>query len=128
MPRTTTLTYRQKQFVIAYLACGLNGKQAALDVGYSEKSAPSYGSALVRKPHIAAAIAEEQDRMADVHGIKLGHHLKELERLRDDAAAKGAFQAAVTAEVKRGETLGFYRDAIGNQSQNFILQIGGIDA
>jgi phage terminase small subunit len=126
MARTVSLRPRQRQFVVAYLACGMNAKRAAIEVGYSEKSA-SYAAAMLKKPHIIAAIAEEQDRVCDENGIRLGHHLRELEKLRDEAAARGAFQAAVTAEVKRGETLGFYRNATGDQTQTFNLLIGGID-
>jgi hypothetical protein len=47
--------------------------------------------------------------------------------LRDKAAKKGAFQAAVRAEELRGTICGFYRDTgPTGQQQAFFLNIEGI--
>ena len=52
------LTKKQQTFVTAYLSNGFNATKAAIEAGYSRKSAYSIGSENLRKPEIAAAIAE----------------------------------------------------------------------
>nr|RDS95582.1 terminase small subunit [Cereibacter sphaeroides f. sp. denitrificans] len=55
----TSLTARQEAFVREYLI-DLNATQAAIRAGYSAKTAEAIGSENLRKPLIAAAIAEAQ--------------------------------------------------------------------
>ncbi len=58
------LTPRQRRFVDEYLI-DLNATAAARRAGYSEKAARSYGTRLVKRPHVAAAIAAaKSDRSA----------------------------------------------------------------
>ena len=52
------LTKKQQTFVASYLSNGFNATRAAIEAGYSRKSAYSIGSENLRKPEIAAAIAE----------------------------------------------------------------------
>lgn len=49
------LTLQQRKFVNAYLRTGV-GKNAAIEAGYSEKSADSMGSQLLKNPKIKKAI------------------------------------------------------------------------
>lgn len=51
------LTAKQEMFVLEYLK-DLNATQAAIRAGYSEKTASAVGYENLRKPQIAAAIAE----------------------------------------------------------------------
>ena len=54
---------REKSFVQAYLALRMNGTQAAIEAGYSEKTATSQASRLLRKPEVRAyrdALLQEQ--------------------------------------------------------------------
>lgn len=122
------LTARQRAFVNAYLSNGMNALQATIAAGFSEKAARSYGSQLLAKPQVQAAIVAEQVHIADVNGIEVGHHIRELEKLRDRAAGSGAYAAAVNAEVKRGEVLGFYNhlNAGGQGGNGFQLNLIGI--
>lgn len=58
------MTPKQKRFVAEYLI-DLNATQAAIRAGYSKKTAYSIGDENLKKPEIAAAIAEGQARIAD---------------------------------------------------------------
>jgi phage terminase small subunit len=52
-------TTKQKLFIDAY--CG-NASEAALKAGYSKKTAPFIGAENLKKPQIALAIAERQNK------------------------------------------------------------------
>ena len=56
------LTPKQDAFVKAYLLNGGNATQAAIDAGYSKKTAKVTGSENLTKPDIAASIKEHQQR------------------------------------------------------------------
>lgn len=56
-PDLKLLPPKHRLFVREYVSNGMNATQAALAVGYSDKSAPQRGPALLRKPNIAAAVA-----------------------------------------------------------------------
>lgn len=53
------LTPKIKRFIQEYLV-DLNGTQAAIRAGYSERSARQHAVLMLSKPHIAAAVAEAQ--------------------------------------------------------------------
>ena len=101
------LTHRQRKFVTAILSNGFNAVAAAREAGYSERSSKSYASRLSAKPANKAAIAEEQDRIADANGITLGHVIREFELIRDLAKKAGAFRAATSAQASIAEMCGF---------------------
>ncbi|MGS1116009.1 terminase small subunit [Castellaniella sp. UC4442_H9] len=50
---------KQRRFIEEYLK-DLNGTQAAIRAGYSERSAKQQAEALLSKPHIQAAVSEAQ--------------------------------------------------------------------
>ena len=54
------------------------------------------------------AVDARRARIADENNMSLAVHLEELRRLRDLAREKGQFAAAIQAEIKRGEVVGFY--------------------
>jgi hypothetical protein len=56
------LTPKQDAFVKGYLLNGGNATQAAIDAGYSKKTAQQVGSENLLKPVIAASIVEHQRR------------------------------------------------------------------
>lgn len=56
------LTEMQGAFVVAYVANGGNGTQAAIEAGYSEQSARQQAFALTHNPRVVAAIQTEQRR------------------------------------------------------------------
>jgi len=58
-----SLTPKQARFVDEYLI-DLNATQAAIRAGYSEKTAAIIGHENLRKPNIAAAVAQRQEKLA----------------------------------------------------------------
>lgn len=55
------LTRKQQAFINAYFACGMNATQAAIKAGYSEDTAYSQGSRLLRNVEIKAEIERLYD-------------------------------------------------------------------
>jgi len=70
---------------------------------------------------IAGRIAAIRAR-AEANGIcSLEEHMQELERLREIAKKNGQLGAAVSAEVKRGELMGFYVLRRENTNTNYNI-------
>jgi phage terminase small subunit len=80
MEGMTKLTPRQDAFVREYLV-DLNGKQAAIRAGYSERSAESTASALLRVPKVAQAVAEAQNARSRRTEVSADRVLQELARV-----------------------------------------------
>ena len=74
---TKHLTPKQQRFLDEYLI-DLNGTQAAIRVGYSEKTAYSIGSENLKKPEIQQAIAVRQKKLAEKRAW-------DMEKLVDEA-------------------------------------------
>jgi len=70
---------------------------------------------------IAGRIAETRAK-AEANGIcSLEEHMPELERLREIAKKNGQLGAAVSAEVKLGELMGFYVQRRENTNTNYNI-------
>jgi len=114
------LTPKMERFCYEYLACGFNATKAALNAGYSKKTASSIGAENLRKPQIKARIQEMKDNLAETAGISalmiVQEHkkiieasqgkireswmkLKDFEELSDDV--KACIQEVTTKEVKK---------------------------
>ena len=74
---TKHLTPKQQRFVDEYLI-DLNGTQAAIRAGYSEKTAYSISSENLKKPEIQQAIAVRQKKLAEKRAW-------DMEKLVDEA-------------------------------------------
>lgn len=74
------LTARQQRFVAEYLI-DLNATQAAIRAGYSKRTAGSIGEENLKKPEIAAAVAEAQAARAERTAVKQDDVLRELARI-----------------------------------------------
>lgn len=61
-PNPDNLTEKRKLFVMLYLSNGFNATQAAIGAGYSEKTAYSIGSELLKNPEVRAFIKQEVER------------------------------------------------------------------
>lgn len=72
------LTMKQRRFVEELPSVDWNATQAAINAGYSEKTAANIGSDNLRKPHIQQAIGKELDRLAKVTGITSEAVMREL--------------------------------------------------
>lgn len=90
------LTARQAMFVQEYLV-SLNATQAAIRAGYSEKTARAIGSENLKKPAIAAEIAQGQARRRE--------RLEEGADLTIHALAQIAFSSLAGAIGKDGKLL-----------------------
>ena len=108
------LTERQIKFaeLLVYNEGRLSPAECAHEAGY--KSRPRQAASELRNPKISPLvvqyIGELRAEMQEKHGISLDKHLGELSKLRDEATKKGAWSAAINAEVARGKAGGLYID------------------
>lgn len=80
------LTEKQQRFVEEYLI-DLNASGAARRAGYSVRTAEWQGPQLLRKTHVAAAIAVERARLAKRTRRSVDAVIDDIGRVRDDAMA-----------------------------------------
>ena len=66
------LTPKQKAFADNYIENGGNASAAARDAGYRERAAGSMGAENLKKPQIAAYIAERQEKIDSDRICKIG--------------------------------------------------------
>jgi len=87
-----------------------DGRKTMTDIarmaGYSESAAGAAARRLLnpyKSPHVVAAIRQREAEIAAQVAVTRTRHLRDLMRLRDQAADVGQFAAAINAEVKRGQ-------------------------
>ena len=88
-----------------------NGFECAKDAGYAEDSARVRASELQNPkiyPLVVKYIGELRDEYQKKYAVTFERHISELGKIRQDALAKGAWSAAVNAEVARGKAAGLY--------------------
>lgn len=80
MKKTQELNPRQAKFIDAYLLdpCAT---RAAKEAGYSERSAYSIGSGLLKNPLVAETIKRERSKMNDSTGLERDRIISELWRV-----------------------------------------------
>lgn len=71
---------RQARFIAEYCK-DLNATQAAIRAGYSAKTAGSQGEALLKKPEIAAAVAEKTQQQLERADLSAARTLEEMRRV-----------------------------------------------
>ena len=108
------LTERQIKFaeLLVYNEGKMSPAECAKEAGYttrprqaaSELRNPKYSPLVVR--YIGELRAEVQEK----YGVNFERHVSELAKIRDQALKKGAWSAAVNAEVARGKAGGLYVD------------------
>jgi len=108
------LTEKQIKFaeLLVYNEGRMSPAECAFEAGYktrprqaaSELRSPKYSPLVVR--YINELRAEVQEK----YGITFEKHLGELAKLRDEAQKKGAWSAAINAEIARGKAGGLYVD------------------
>jgi phage terminase small subunit len=74
------LTLKQQMFVKEYLV-DLNGTQAAIRAGYSERTATEIAHEYLRKPHIVVAVEEAMNKRAEKTGITAERVLNEIAKM-----------------------------------------------
>ena len=108
------LTERQIKFaeLLVYNEGRMSPAECAMEAGY--KSRPRQAASELRNPKVSPLvvqyIGELRAEVQEKYGITFEKHLQELSKLRDEATKKGAWSAAINAEVARGKAGGLYID------------------
>ena len=107
----------EKQMKFAQLVVANEGRktgtECAIEAGYEKDRARITASELQspkKYPLVVKYIGELRAEIQEKYGITFEKHLGELAKLREDARAKGAWSAAINAEVARGKAGGLYVD------------------
>ena len=85
--------------------------ECAIDAGYDKESAHVRASELTnpkRYPLVVQYIGELREEYQKKYEVTFSNHIAELAKLRDDSRKKGAWSAAINAEVARGKAAGLY--------------------
>ena len=88
-----------------------NGFECAVSAGYAEDSARVRASELQnpkRFPLVVKYIGELREEYQRKYAVSFERHISELAKIRMEALKKGAWSAAVNAEVAKGKAAGLY--------------------
>ena len=123
----TPLTRKQELFVKELVSKDgqITLREAAENAGYGLSSAHTRAYELTNpniSPHVVHAIREYRKQLDEKYGITLRRHSRDLQTIRDEALANGAYSAAVQAEFRRGMAQG---DIYVNKSE---IRHGSIDS
>lgn len=72
-------------------------------------------------PLVVKYIGELREEMQKKYEVTFENHISELAKLRDESRTKGAWSAAINAEVARGKAAGLYVD-------QKIIKYGSLDS
>ena len=105
----------EKQMKFAYELVTNEGRktatECAIDAGYSKEWARQYASILQnpqKYPLVVKYIGELREEWQKKYSVTFDKHITELGKIRQEALKKGAWSAAVNAEVARGKAAGLY--------------------
>ena len=85
--------------------------ECAIDAGYEKDRARITASELQnpkRYPLVVKYLGEIREEYQKKYDVTYGRHITELGKIRAEALKKGAWSAAVNAEVARGKAAGLY--------------------
>ena len=125
MGQVTRLTEMQMKFAheIVSNEGRKNGTECAISAGYAEDSAGVRAAELQnpkRFPLVVKYIGELREEYQKKYAVTFERHSAELGKLRMEALKKGAWSAAINAEVARGKAAGLY-------IEQKIIRTGKID-
>ena len=89
----------------------MTATECAIDAGFAKDSARSYASKLQNPklyPLVVKYIGELREEWQKKYEVTYERHIAELGKIRQSALKKGAWSAAVNAEVARGKAAGLY--------------------
>ena len=103
----TQLTRKQERFVKEFVTNDgfLTKREGAIKAGYSKGSAHVKAYELTNpdlNPHVVAFMNKYKAEIDEKYGVSYGRHIRDLQRIRDQALEAGAYSAAVQAEKARG--------------------------
>ena len=87
--------------------------ECAIDAGFSKDSARQYASKLQNPtlyPLVVQYIGNLREEWQKKYEVTYDKHISELGKIRQEALKKGAWSAAINAEVARGKAGGLYVD------------------
>jgi hypothetical protein len=119
------LTERQIKFaeLLVFSAGRKTPGECAFEAGYQTR--PRQAASELRNPKISPLvvkyIGELRQEMQEKHQVTFESHITELARLRDESKNKGAWSAAINAEVARGKAAGLYID-------QKVIRYGNLDS
>ena len=105
---------KKARFVSEY-AIDLDATKAATRAGYSEKTAYSAGSRLLKEPEVAQAVKEELARAAERNALTVDWV---MQRLKKEAEEAGSDSARVRALELLGKQQGMFKDRIEHSGPN----------
>ena len=114
MGLSKNLTERQLKFaeLLVFNEGRKSPSECAYEAGY--KTRPRQAASELRNPKLSPLvvryIGELRAEIQEKYGINFEKHIGELAKLREDARAKGAWSAAINAEIARGKAGGLYVD------------------
>ncbi len=116
------LTFQQRKFVNEYLRHG-NGRNAAISAGYSEKSADSQASQLLKLPKIKKAIESKEKEFEMASLITVESVLERILNIADDEDATNSEK--LNALKMLGQHLAMFTDkqVITNEANNPFEQM-----
>jgi len=85
--------------------------ECAIDAGYAKDRATSTAAELTnpkKHPLVVQYIGELREEYQKKYEVTYERHISELAKLREDSRKKGAWSAAINAEVARGKAAGLY--------------------
>ena len=122
----TRLTGKQLKFV--ELVATREGQDTlrnlAVEAGFSVSGAHTRAYEMLnprKSPHIVKALKARRAELAEKYEVSYARHIRDLQHIRDQAIAAGAYSAAVQAEKARGLAQG---DIYVNKSE---IRHGSID-
>ena len=107
------LTEMQQKFaeLLVYNEGRKTPTECAIEAGYDKDSAHVRASELRnpnKYPGVVRYIGELREELQKKYEITFEKHVAELAKLRDSSRDKGAWSAAINAEVARGKAAGLY--------------------
>ena len=125
MGQVTRLTEMQMKFAHEVVSNEgrKNGTECAISAGYAEDSAGVRAAELQNPkkfPLVFKYIGELREEYQKKYAVTFERHIAELGKLRMEALKKGAWSAAINAEVARGKAAGLY-------IEQKIIRTGKID-
>jgi len=122
----TRLTGKQLKFV--ELVATREGQDTlrnlAVEAGFSINGAHTRAYEMLnprKSPHVVKALKARRAELAEKYEVSYARHIRDLQHIRDEAIAAGAYSAAVQAEKARGLAQG---DIYVNKSE---IRHGSID-
>src|SRR6056300_805802 len=88
-----------------------NKYECAIDAGYAKDRATSTAAELTnpkKHPLVVQYIGQLREEYQKKYEVTYERHISELAKLREESRKKGAWSAAINAEVARGKAAGLY--------------------